>query len=89
MDRLKSLFFSFYREDPVILSTLSPLNKCRMCRSWDSICIDCLDLENFNAIGALINHLRSPIEELGLARKIVVRVPGLIQRTYLIAGALK
>ena len=82
MDRLQQLIFSFYREDPLMEELLEPLRDCRMRRSWGSIRIECLDAAHLEQISGVLVHVRLPLAALGLGRKIVLRVPGSLQRSY-------
>ena len=82
MDRLQQMTFSFYREDPLMEELLEPLRDCRMRRSWGSIRIECVDAAHLEQISGLLVHLRRPLAALGLGRQIVLRVPGLLQRSY-------
>ena len=82
MDRLQQLIFSFYREDSGTQARLAPLRTCRMRRSWGSIRIECLDEDHLEEVSDLLGYLRLPLAALGLGRQIVLRVPGLRQRSY-------
>ncbi len=82
MDRLQTLVFSFYREDPLIEVALVPLLKCKMSRSWGSIRVECLDVKHLEEVCDLLDYLRKPFSELGIGRAIVLRVPGSTQRIF-------
>ena len=82
MDRLTSLVFSFYREDDSIKRKLEPLKRCKLIRSWGSICIECIDRDHFEEISQLLIYIKLPFEALGLARQIDLRVEGVAQRTF-------
>jgi len=82
MDRLKSLVFSFYREDPDIQAVLEPLRTCRISRSWCCIRVECVDANHMEGVSGLLTHLRRPLSAMGLGRQIVLRVPGRPQRAY-------
>ena len=82
MSRLINLIFSFYREEPEIQEVLSPLCSCRLTRSWGSIRVECLDANHLEEITLLIAYLERPLSALHLCRHIILRAPGLKQRTY-------
>ncbi len=82
MDRLQHLVFSFYRENQKIQQKLEPLRYCKMTRSWGSIRLECLDAEHLEVISSLLIYIRPPVAALGLARNIVLRTPGSLQRIY-------
>ena len=66
MDRLQQLIFSFYREDPELQERLEPLRSCRMCRSWGSIRIECIDDAHLEELSGLVTDLRLPLAALGM-----------------------
>ncbi|WP_320673994.1 hypothetical protein [Prochlorococcus sp. MIT 1341] len=82
MDKLQQLVFSFYRENLNIQEQLEPLRYCRMTRSWGTIRVECLDVEHLEVVSDLVGYIRPPLAALGLGRKIVLRSPGSIQRSY-------
>ncbi len=82
MEKLKLLVFSYYREDPQIKKLLVPLRTCRISRSWDSIHIECLNLEHHAEISKLLIFLGPPFALLGIAKRFIVTAPGCIQNTY-------
>ncbi len=82
MDRLQLLIFSFYREDPHTISLLQPLLACKMVRSWGSIRVECKDARHLAEVRDLVRYLMEPIAALGLANRVILRAPGLIQRTF-------
>ena len=73
---------SYYREEKSVKEVLSPLLSCKMIRNWGEICIECLDAEHMEEIFSLLEYLRKPILEIGIARAIVVSAPNEVQRTF-------
>ena len=84
MEKLKLLVFSYNREDPQINKHLEPIHACRFSRGWDTIHIECLHLEHYGQVVKLLIFLESPFALLGIAKKLILTVPGLIQNTYTI-----
>ena len=82
MNRLRALVLSFYREEPDINASLEPLTLCKMTRRWNSIRIECLDLDHFEKVNKLIKYLEEPLVALSLGKIIVLTVPGLIQKSF-------
>ena len=54
----------------------------RISRSWDSICIECLDVPHFKEVTKLFIYLKLPFALLGIAKQIILRVPRDLDQTY-------
>ena len=81
MDRLISLIFSFYREEPCLQQMLLPLQACTMTRRKG---IDCLDIKHMEEVISLITFIQRPLAEMSLAKELIVCVPGLKKKSFLI-----
>ena len=84
MEKLKFLVFSYYREDPQIKKLLEPIHWCSFTRDWDSIHIECLNLQHYGEVVELLAFLEPPFALLGIAKKIILTAPGSIQNTFTI-----
>ena len=82
MDRLKTLIFSYYREDYRIKTILRPLESTFIQRKKRLILIECSSLKHFEQVAVLLKYLCEPLSALAIAREIVLYVPGVIERTY-------
>ncbi len=71
MDRLKTLIFSFYREEFTVQASLAPLVATKMTRVMGTICIECLDFRHLELVLPLAKYLQEPIALLQLSRNII------------------
>jgi hypothetical protein len=84
VSKLGPLIYSYYREDPELLTCLEPLLRCRLSRAWFSLRITCPDSGTLAQIASHIPLIREPVALLRLARRIRLSAPGQPAQWFLV-----
>lgn len=74
--QLTHLILSFYRENPIQLSQIQTIERCKLSRRWGVLKIDCPTYAIAEALLAVSDVLREPIAQLRLSHRINVCVKG-------------
>jgi hypothetical protein len=74
--QLTRLLLSFYREEPIQLQQLRPIEQCKVSRRWGTLRIDCHTPQVAETLIQANDLLREPIAQLRLAHHVSILVRG-------------